>query len=106
MFAAAAAVWSMTADGEDLRSGKHGVFERAGDVGHRREQQIAERVALERRVAFEAVVEDLGEELLVIRERDDAVADVAWRRDAEFAPQLAGGTAFVGDGDDRGEARD
>src|SRR5205085_7415881 len=55
---------------------------------------------------LEAVVENLREELLVVRKRDDAVAYIAGRKHSELAPQHAGRSAFVSDGDDRREPRD
>ena len=51
----------------------------------------------------EAVLEDLAHERLRVRERDDAVADVADGRDPELLAQHAGRATVVGDGHDRGQ---
>ena len=54
----------------------------------------------------EAVLEELGEEMLVLRQRDHAVADVAGGKDVELVAKSPGGTAIVGDGDHGGELAD
>ena len=53
--------------------------------------------------AREAVLEQLAHQRLRVGERDDAVADVADRRDPQLLAQDAGRAAVVGDGDDRGQ---
>jgi len=64
------------------------VIEAAGDVGQRRQQQIAEGVSGQRFSRREAVGEQLRKQLLLLRERDDAVADVSGRQDAQLPSQL------------------
>ena len=54
----------------------------------------------------EAVLEELGEEMLVLREGDHAVADVAGREHVEVFAEAAGGATVVGDGDDGGKVAD
>src|SRR5438105_14065875 len=44
--------------------------------------------------------------MLFFRKSDDAVADVAGRKNAEFFAQGAGASTLVGDGHDCAEARD
>ena len=74
-------------------------------LGEGGDEEVAEAVALE--VALvEAVLEELGEEVLVLRERDHAVADVAGRQHVEVFAETAGGATVVGDGDDGGEVAD
>ena len=96
----------VAADGQDLGGREHGVVEAAGDVGHGREQQVAERVAGQRFARRETIVEDLRQQVFFLRQRHDAVADVAWRQHAELLAQRAGGAAFVGHRDDRAEPGD
>ena len=48
----------------------------------------------------EAVLEEAGHQRLGVRQRDDAVAEVAGRQDAELAAEAAGAAAVVGDGHD------
>ncbi len=93
------------AGGEDLRAGLHGLGEVAGDLGERGEEEVAEAVAFEVAVG-EAVLEEAREQVLVLRERDHAVADVAGGQHVQVFAQAAGGTAVVGDGDDGGEVAD
>ena len=54
----------------------------------------------------EAVLEELGEQQLVLGESDHAVADVSGRKHVEFFAETAGGATIVGDGDDGGEVAD
>jgi hypothetical protein len=93
------------AGGENLRAGLDGLGEVAGDGGERGEEEIAEAVAFEVAVG-EAVLEELGEQVLVFREGDHAVADVAWGKHVELFAKAAGGATVVGDGDDGGEIGD
>src|SRR5205823_14035923 len=74
----------VAADGQDFGGGEHGVVEAAGDVGHRGEQQIAQRVAGQRLASGEAIVEDLRQQVLFLYQRLDAVAVATWREDAEI----------------------
>ena len=93
------------AGGENLRGHLHGLGEVAGDVGESGDEEVAEAVAFE--VALvEAVLEEAGEQVLVLGERDHAVADVAWGKHLEVFAEAAGGAAVVGDGDDGGEVAD
>ena len=48
---------------------------------------------------FEAVLEELREQGLILAEGDDAVADVARRKHVEFFAQAAAGAAVVADRD-------
>src|SRR5579863_8499248 len=57
-------------------------------------------------VAFvETILEEIGHHRLAVSERDEAVADVARRQDAELLAQAAARPAVIGDGDDRREVR-
>jgi hypothetical protein len=91
--------------GENLGGHLHGLGEVSGDVGERGEEEIAEAVALQAAV-MEAVLEEAGEQELVLGERDHAVADVSGREHVEFFAETAGGAPVVGDGDDGGEIAD
>src|SRR3989442_424574 len=51
----------------------------------------------------EAVLEQLGNQRLGVRESGDAVANVAGRKNAKLAAKDAGATAVVGDRDDGSE---
>ena len=91
--------------GENLGGHLHGLGEVSGDAGERGEEEVAEAVALQ--VALvEAVLEEAGEQELILGERDHAVADVAGREHVEFFAETAGGATVVGDGDDGGEVAD
>ncbi len=69
----------------------------------RRDDVLAARRA--RPGTREPVLEQAAHERLGVRERDDAVADVAHGRDAQLLAQHAGRAAVVRDGHDRGEVR-
>jgi hypothetical protein len=60
-------------------------------------------MAAQSAAAGKAVIEKLGEELLILGEGHQAVADVAGRKNAEITPQAAGAAALVCDGDNGGE---
>src|SRR6185437_2184013 len=62
---------------------------------------VAVQIAL-----MEAVLEEAGEQVLILGERDHAVADVAGRKDVEVFAQASGGAAVVRDGDDGCEVAD
>ena len=82
-----------------------GLGEVAGDAGERGEEEVAEAVAFE--VALgEAVLEEAAEQVLVLGEGDEAVADVAGGKHVEVFAEAAGGATVVGDGDDGGELAD
>ena len=78
------------------------------DRGHPGDQQVAEGVAgqparLPTVGCREAVLHDLAHQRLGVRQRHDAVADVADRRDPELGPEHARRPAVVGHGHDRGQ---
>ena len=82
------------------------------DRRHRRDQDVANRVAADRpaagrggigRAAREAILEQLAHQRLGIGERGDAASDVPDRRDAQLLAQDPGRAAVVGDRDDRGQ---
>ena len=89
-------------DGQHAADLAHRLLEAARDLGERGDEQVAEAHALERAV-LEAVLEEAVEEALGVAERDQAVADVAGRQDAEVGAEAARAAAVVGDGDDSGE---
>ena len=91
------------AHGEDAAGLAHGLFEVAGDAGHRDDEQVAEAVTFQAGAFVEAVLEQARHQRLGLGQRGDAVAHVARRQHAELAAQAAGGAAVVADGDDRGQ---
>src|ERR1019366_7972649 len=94
-----------SAGGEDLRGHLYGLGEVAGDLGERGDEEVAKAVTVE--VALvEAILEELGEQVFVLRERDHAVADVAGGKHFEILAETAGGASVVGDGDDGSEIVD
>ena len=93
------------ASGKNLGAGLDGLGEVAGNAGESGEEEIAEAVAFQ--VALgEAVLEEAGEQVLILGESDEAVAQVARGKNVEVFAEPAGGAAVVGDGDDRGELAD
>ena len=93
------------AGGEDLGADLDGLGEVSGDAGEGGEEEVAEAVAFEVAVG-EAVLEEAGEEVFVLGEGDEAVADVAGGKHVEVFAEAARGAAVVGDGDDGGELAD
>jgi hypothetical protein len=73
----------------------------AGYLGHGHDEEVAEGVVLEAAL-LEAVVEQLLNQRLGVRQGDQALPDVARRQDPVFLTQPPAGAAVVGDGDDRG----
>ena len=64
------------------------------------QEEVAEGVPGEAAAVREAVLEEAGEQVFVVGQRGDAVADVARRQHPEFPAQHARGAAVVGHGDD------
>ena len=94
------------ANGEDLSGNANRFSEIAGDVGERGEEEVAEVVAAETASGLESILKEAAEESFVLGERDQAIANVAGRKNAIFAAQAARAAAVVGDGDNRGEIGD
>src|SRR5258708_5648202 len=64
-------------------------------------------MSAERRlIVFKPITEEARQQVLLLGQRDDAVADVAGRQHAELFAQRAGAAAFVGHRHDRAEAGD
>ena len=66
----------LTTHREDPAGLADGVLEVAGDLRHGGDEEVAERVAGERSLAAEAVLEELGHQRLGLGERGQALADV------------------------------
>ncbi len=83
-----------------------GLFERGGEIAHRLgepdDHDVAERVVFEF-ARTKPVFECGGPRPFVVRERDEAAAQIAGRGHVEVAPQPAGAPAVVGDAHDRGD---
>ena len=95
-----------SARGQNLRGQLDGVGKVAGDVGQGGDEEIAEVVSAESVAGLEAIGEELRQQVFFVAEGDHAVAQVAGRQHVEVLAQAAGGTAVVGDGDDRCEIGD
>ncbi len=91
-------------DGEHLAHARDGLVKRIAHAVERGEKEIAEALTAQR-----AVPEPVGEQRLHrrlgVRERLQAVADVAGREHAELLPEHAAAAAVVHDGDDGGNGR-
>ena len=99
----------LATDGQDAVHQADPVLEVAVlDGCHRGDQQVPQGVAgqatgLASGWLRESVLEDLAHQWFGVGQRDDAVADVADRRDPELVPQHARRAAVVGHGHDRGQ---
>ena len=91
----------LTAHREDPAGFTDRVLEVSGDLRHRGDEEVAERVPCERSLAAEPVLEELGHERLGLGERGQALPDVSRREHAIFLAKASAGAAVVGDGDDR-----
>ena len=89
--------------GQNLRGDFHGLYEIACQVCQGGQEQVAEAVSLETAAFRKPVLEQLGEQSLVFRERHHAVTDVARRQNVEFATQASGAAAVIGNRDDGGD---
>ena len=96
----------MAASGEDFGGEADGLGKVAGHLSECGEEEVAEVVAFEFAAGTEAVLEEAGDEVLVLRERDHAVAQVAGWEHFEVFAEAAAGPAIVRDGDDGGEVAD
>ncbi len=73
-------------------------------VGQRGEDEIADRVTFEAVAAIEPVLEDVGDQRVIVRERRKAVANVTRRHDVELRAQSTGTAAVIRRRDDGDEA--
>ncbi len=92
--------------GEDFGGEADGLGEVAGHFDECCDEQVAEVVAFELASGAEAVLEEAGDEPLVLGERDHAVAEVAGGKHFEVLAEATAGAAVVGDGDNSGEVAD
>lgn len=88
-----------SADGQHLAGEAHGLGEVAGNIGERRQEQVAEAVAGESATNREAILEEAPKQCLIFREANEAVANVARGKNGILAAQAAGTSAIIGDGD-------
>jgi len=72
----------------------------------RRQKKISEIVADKSASRVKPVLKQPAQQRFVARERDHAVAYIAWRQNPVFAAQPAGAAAVIRDGHDRGEIGD
>jgi hypothetical protein len=78
----------------------------AGHFNEGGDEKVAEVVAFEFAAGAEAVLEEAGDEPLVLGERDHAVTEVAGGEHFEVLTETSARAAVVGDGDDGGEVAD
>ncbi len=70
------------------RFGRHDrLVEVSGDPGERREKEVAEGVSGQPFAVAESVLEKASQQVLVVRQGDDAAADVAGRQYTEISSQ-------------------
>src|SRR5208283_3055110 len=68
------------------------------DGSQRRQEQIAEAMALKPGAPIEAVLKMLRQESFIFAQGDNAIADIARREHVQFLAQSSAGTAVVADG--------
>ena len=78
------------------------MLEVPGDLGHRHDEKVPERVPVQAAL-LEAVLEEGGHERLDVGQCCDALAEVARRQDPVLGTEPAGAAPVVGHGDDRGQ---
>ena len=96
----------LAANGQHFARKAHGLGEVVFQMRESCKKEVAEIVSAQPVAAGKAVIEKLGEKLLVLGEGHQAVANVAGRKYAEITPQPAGASALVSDRDHGSEARD
>lgn len=94
------------ANREDLLCGFDRLVEVPGYPCDGGQEEVAEGVAGEALAGLEAELEEAGEQVLVVGQRDQTVADVARRQQPQVAAQPPGGAAVVGNRDDAGQIGD
>jgi hypothetical protein len=90
-------------DGQDAAGFQNRALKGTGHFGHRGDEEVAETMAIQARIGADgrkAVVKELGDQPLIVRQRRDAVAEVAGRKHAQGPTQAPGTPAVIGDGDD------
>ena len=75
-------------DREHLARFAQRLLEVPGHVGHRHDEKVAERVAVQG-AFLEPMVEELLHQGLGVGERDQALTEVAWRKDSILISQPA-----------------
>ena len=81
----------------------HRAREVIGHVGERRQHQVADRVSVQAVAAAEPVLEDVGDERVIVGKSRQAVADVSRRDHVELGAQLSRAAPVVGGRHDRDE---
>ena len=96
----------MSAGEQNFRRQPDGLAEVAGDGSQGGQEKIAEAMAFEPRPFDETMLKQAGEQGLVFRERDDAVANVSRRKHVELLAEASAGAAVVADRDHGAEFAD
>ncbi len=78
-------------------------FEISRYAGHRGDEQIAERMAVDSVALGEPVLKQLRQQRFIFRQRRQTVAQIPRRRNSQRPPQPSGGAAVIGHGHHRGE---
>ena len=86
----------VAARGENLRRLFYRFGEVAGDGSQGGEEQVPEAVSVQIGPGLETVLEKAREQGFVLRQRGDAVANVAGREHVELLAQASAGAAIVG----------
>src|SRR5580698_8579288 len=93
----------MASRGEDFCGQTDGLGEISRHLRKRGDEEVAEAVAFEAGTGAKSMAEEAGDEVLIFREGNHAVAQVAGRKHVEVFPQPATRAAVVGDSNDRSE---
>src|SRR4051794_28130129 len=89
--------------GGDFPREKGGVGGGGGHLPGGGEGEDGGAVSFERGLLGEAIAKEARHKAVVFGERDDAVANVAGRKNAEFAAKASAGTTVIGNGNDSGK---
>ena len=93
----------MPARCQNLRGSLHRQSEVAGHGGQTRKEQIAEAMSFKPFARLEAILKESREQMLVLRKRDHAVAQISGRQNVQVFTQASAGPAVIRDGNNCGE---
>ena len=85
-------------------AGGNGGLQVAGDGGQGREEQIAQAVAFQALTGGKAVAEQLGEQLFLLGQGSEAIANIPRGLNAQITAQAATAAPVIGHGDNGGDA--
>ncbi len=93
-------------NGQNFSAHANGLGKIARHMAQRGQKQISETVSAQSAARMKTILKQTAQQRFVLRERHHAVANIAGRQHAVFAPQAARTSAVIGDRDDRGEIAD